>query len=218
MLMCPAAHAVSAAANARPNGASLWSRGMNSEQNDSGSFQWAPILNGDLSQVFVERQHDACFGLRQIQQGHVACSSEDRCGPTERRGHRPEANLRSASESSHRRGGAPTLDRECLVFVGDIAGVRQTRQNVVARQPRVVGEEVVLRLASCQAPWLNSTARRVPRITGLPARIRGSTTMRSDSGINTTYRARVRFGSSPSPGRTVSFWSGTNLKKVAPEI
>src|SRR5436190_11700656 len=42
---------------------------------------------------------------------------------------------------------------------------------------------------------MNSTARRVPRITGLPARILGSTTMRSDGGIDIVYRARGRLGS-----------------------
>ena len=42
---------------------------------------------------------------------------------------------------------------------------------------------------------MNSTARRVPRITGLPARTSGSTAMRSESGIPTVYRANTRFGS-----------------------
>lgn len=34
---------------------------------------------------------------------------------------------------------------------------------------------------------MNSTASRVPRITALPARILGPTTMRSDSGVSTVY-------------------------------
>jgi hypothetical protein len=41
---------------------------------------------------------------------------------------------------------------------------------------------------------MNSTARRVPRITGFPARISGSTTMRSDGGITTVYRVPGRRG------------------------
>src|ERR1017187_5748259 len=40
---------------------------------------------------------------------------------------------------------------------------------------------------------INSTARRVPRLTGLPARTAGSTTMRSESGITTVYRVNARF-------------------------
>ncbi len=40
---------------------------MDSEQYDPGLLQWAPTLNGDLPEVLVERPHDACFGLRQIQ-------------------------------------------------------------------------------------------------------------------------------------------------------
>lgn len=48
---------------------------------------------------------------------------------------------------------------------------------------------------------MNSTARRVPRITGLPARILGSTTMRSDGGITTVYRVPGRLGSCTSARR-----------------
>jgi hypothetical protein len=40
---------------------------------------------------------------------------------------------------------------------------------------------------------MNSTARRVPRITGLPARISGLTTICSDNGIPTVYCAKIRF-------------------------
>lgn len=43
---------------------------------------------------------------------------------------------------------------------------------------------------------MNSTARRVPRITGLPARISGSTTMCSNNGIPTVYCGKIRFGRS----------------------
>ncbi len=41
---------------------------------------------------------------------------------------------------------------------------------------------------------MNSTARRVPRITGLPARTSGSTTMRPESGMLTVYRPNTEFG------------------------
>jgi len=41
---------------------------------------------------------------------------------------------------------------------------------------------------------MNSTARRVPRITGLPARTSGSTTIRSEGGIFTVYATNQRRG------------------------
>jgi hypothetical protein len=56
-------------------------RGMKSEQNDTGLRQWAAALNCNLPEVLVERQHDSCFGLREIQQGDVACSGEIRASP-----------------------------------------------------------------------------------------------------------------------------------------
>src|ERR1035441_9130856 len=45
---------------------------------------------------------------------------------------------------------------------------------------------------------MNSTARRVPRITGLPVRTSGSTTMGSRSGIPTVYLADTRSVAVPS--------------------
>lgn len=41
-------------------------------------------------------------------------------------------------------------DRERLVFVGQVARVRQARENVFARQTGVVGQDLAFRLASCQ--------------------------------------------------------------------
>ena len=56
---------------------------------------------------------------------------------------------------------------------------------------------------------MNSTARRVPRITGFPARILGSMTMRSDGGITTVCRVLGRFGTgSPGLRRPGLSWSG----------
>lgn len=60
---------------------SLGSRGMNSEQNHTGLRQRAAALHCNLPEVLVERQHDACFRLREIQQGDIACSGEIRAGP-----------------------------------------------------------------------------------------------------------------------------------------
>lgn len=63
----------------------------------------------------------------------------------------------------------------------EIAGVGKTGENVRSRHARVVGENFVLRLAGCQE--FQSELDSETRPAGLPARISGSTTMRSDSGI-----------------------------------
>lgn len=86
---------------------SLGGRGMNSEQNDPGSFQGAPTLNGDLPEVLVERQDDARFGLRPIQQRDVACSGKIHAGPQNVVAIGPK---RIYDRRSHRRGGASTLE------------------------------------------------------------------------------------------------------------
>jgi hypothetical protein len=54
---------------------------MDSEQNDPGLFQWAPALDSDLPKVLVERQDDARFSLRQIEQGDVLRSGKVRARP-----------------------------------------------------------------------------------------------------------------------------------------
>lgn len=54
---------------------------MDPEKNNSGLYQWAPALNGDLPKVLVERQDDARFGLRPIQQRDVGSSGEIGTGP-----------------------------------------------------------------------------------------------------------------------------------------
>lgn len=129
---------------------SLGGRGMNSEQNDPGSFQGAPTLNGDLPEVLVERQDDARFGLRPIQQRDVACSGKIHAGPQNVVAIGPKRiydRLRKVliGEEAHLR-----WKRERLVFAGEIAGVRQAGEDVLSRQARVVGEDVALRLAGRQ--------------------------------------------------------------------
>ena len=102
---------------------SLGSRGMSSEQNDTGLRQWAAALNRNLPEVLVERQHDACFGLREIQQGDVTCSGEIRAGP--------QNVVATGSKRIYNRlrkvliGEEENLgwNRERLVLVGEIAGV-----------------------------------------------------------------------------------------------
>ena len=52
-------------------------------------------------------------------------------------------------------------DREQLVFVGEIAGIGKTREDILSRQAGIVAEDFVLRLAPCQEFWneLNSETR-----------------------------------------------------------
>jgi hypothetical protein len=97
---------------------------MSSEQNNPGLFQRASTLNGDLPEVFVQRQHDARFGFRQIQQENVFCSREIRAGPQNivpPGSKRLYDRLRKVlvGEEAHLR-----WNGERLVFVREIAGVR----------------------------------------------------------------------------------------------
>ena len=148
MLMCPA-HVAWASLNARTSGARFPGvAGWYSEQNDAGLFQGAPTLDADLPEVLVERQHDACVGLRQIQQGEVACSGEVRAGPENvvafsSKGLYNRLRKVLIGEEAHLR-----WNRERLIFVGQIAGVRQTGKDVLSGQARIVDEDVVLGLAS----------------------------------------------------------------------
>lgn len=112
---------------------------MNAEQNDSGLFQRGSALNGDLPEVLIERQQDARFGFRQIQQDGVFCSREMRAGPQDivpLGSKRLNDWLRKVlvCKDAHLRG-----NWERLIFVGQIAGVRQTSENVLSRQARVAG-------------------------------------------------------------------------------
>jgi hypothetical protein len=128
----------------------LGRRRMNSEQGNPGLFQWTSTLNGNLPKILVKRQHDAGFGFRQIQQDDVLCSRVIRASPQNvvALGSKHVNNrLRKVlvGEEVHLR-----RNWKRLVFVGQVTGVRQTSQNVLSRQARVVGENVILRLARCQ--------------------------------------------------------------------
>lgn len=57
---------------------------------------------------------------------------------------------------------------------------------------------------------MNSTARRVPRITGLPARILASTAMRSGGGIPPVRRGIGRFGNGSPLRLPIAFGSGSD--------
>ena len=97
---------------------------MNSEQNDAGSFQRDPALNGNLPEVLIERQHDARFGFGQIQKYDVFPSRAIGAGPkyiVAAGAKRLDDWLRKVliGEEAHLRG-----NRIGLVFVGQVAGVR----------------------------------------------------------------------------------------------
>jgi hypothetical protein len=123
---------------------------MNAEQNDPGLFQWTSPLNGDLPKVLVKRQHDASFDFRQIQQDDVPCSRVIRASPqnvvalgSKHVNNRLQKIL--VGEDTH-------LSRNwgCLIFVGQITGIRQTSEDVLSRQARIVRENVILGLSRRQ--------------------------------------------------------------------
>jgi hypothetical protein len=123
---------------------------MDSEQNDTGLFQRFSPLNGDLPEVLVERQYDTRFRLGQVQEDDVLRSREIRPGPQNivTVGSKSlDDRLREVlvGEEAHLR-----WNRVRLVFVGEIAGVRQTGKDVVSGQARVVGEDFAFRLAGGQ--------------------------------------------------------------------
>lgn len=59
----------------------LGSGGTNSEQNDTGLFEWNPALNGNLPEVLIQREHDARFSLGAVQEGNVLPSRAVSPGP-----------------------------------------------------------------------------------------------------------------------------------------
>jgi hypothetical protein len=96
---------------------------MDSEQNDPGLCQWVAALHCNLREVLIERQDDACCGLREIQQGDIAFSGKIRPGPQNvaaAGSKRPYDRLRNVLIGEEAQLG---WNRERLVLVGEIAGV-----------------------------------------------------------------------------------------------
>ena len=54
---------------------------MDSEQDDTGLFQGASALNGNLPKVLIERQHDARLRFGQVQENDVLRSRKICAGP-----------------------------------------------------------------------------------------------------------------------------------------
>ena len=97
---------------------------MNSEQNDSGFFQRAPALNGDLPEVLVEGQHDTRLGLGPIQQGDVAYSGQIRASPQNIVAVSPKRLYDRLWKVLIGEKALLRWNRERLVFVGEVARVR----------------------------------------------------------------------------------------------
>jgi len=97
---------------------------MNPEQDNTGSFEMNPALEGDLPEVFVQRQYDARFGFGEAQKDNILPSRAIGPGPkdivaigTKRLDNRLWKVL--ISQDAHL-----GWDRKGLVFVGQVAGVR----------------------------------------------------------------------------------------------
>jgi hypothetical protein len=102
----------------------LRSCGVNPEQNDAGLCQRDPTLNCDLPEVLIERQNDACFEFGQVQKDCVFPSSAISAGPKDvvAIGTKCLDDLLRkvlVCEEAHLH-----RNRKCLVFVGQVAGVR----------------------------------------------------------------------------------------------
>ncbi len=54
---------------------------MNPEQNDTGSLERDPSLNGDLPEIFIECQYDSRFRFGQLQQYDVFPTRATYAGP-----------------------------------------------------------------------------------------------------------------------------------------
>lgn len=123
---------------------------MNTKQNGAGLFQRASTLNGDLPKVWVEGQHDARRGFREIQQvrvfrpGEICARPQKIVAAGSKLLYNSLRKVLAAQEAHLRR------NRERLVLVRQIAGVGETREDVLSPQARIVGENFLLRLASCQ--------------------------------------------------------------------
>jgi hypothetical protein len=44
---------------------------VNPEENHAGPLEWNPALNGNLPEVFAQRQHDTTFRLGAVEKGRI---------------------------------------------------------------------------------------------------------------------------------------------------
>lgn len=96
------------------------------------------MLNGNLPEVLIQRQHDTPLGFGKVQKDNILPSRAIGPGPKDivavgakRLDNRPRKVL--VSEDAHLR-----WNRIGLVFVRQVAGIGQASENVVSRQPGIV--------------------------------------------------------------------------------
>ena len=121
-------------------------RGMDSKQDDTRLRESNTALDGNLPEVFIQRQQDARRRFGEVQQGGVlpagAIGSSPQhvvAGGSQQFDNRPRKVL--VGEEAHLSG-----NRIGLVFVGQVTGVGQAGENVVSRQPGIVRQELVFGL------------------------------------------------------------------------
>jgi len=109
-------------------------------------FQRSTSLNGDLPKLLVERNHDSSLGFCQFQQGKVFGARKIRPRPqnivvigAQRLYNLPRKIL--VGEETRLR-----WNRKRFVFVGEVTGIREAREDVLPRQARIVGNYLALGL------------------------------------------------------------------------
>jgi Sigma-70, region 4/Sigma-70 region 3 len=121
--------------------------GVDSEKYNTRLFQRGAALDGNLPEVLIQRQHDACFRLGAFEEGDVfppdaicPCPQDIVAMIAKRVDNRPGEVL--VGEYAHLR-----RDRISFVFVSEVACVGQAGENVISCQTGVICLEVVLGLA-----------------------------------------------------------------------
>ena len=119
---------------------------MDPKQDNAALLERRPALDGNLPKVLIQSQHDARFGFGEIQKGGILSAGAIGSGPKHIvaiGAKHLDNRLREAlvGEEAHLR-----RNRIGLVFVGQVAGVRQAGENILARQARIVCLDLVLGL------------------------------------------------------------------------
>ena len=117
---------------------------MNSKQDNAGFLQRYSALNSNLPEVFIERQENTFGGLRKIQKVDVSGAGEIGADPQDMMAggaKRFDSGLWEVlvREQKHLR-----RDWVGLVFVGQVAGVRKTREDIVSCEAGIVVQDVIL--------------------------------------------------------------------------
>lgn len=125
---------------------------MNSKPDDAGLFERRPALNGNLPEVLIQSQQNSGFRFGELKKFGVLPSSAMgpspihvvAVSPKHLDGRLWEIFIGKDSHLSRRKSGRNWIG---LVFVSQVAGVRKAGENVVARQPRIVGQQILFGLS-----------------------------------------------------------------------